>query len=58
MRPWLAVIALIAAVAHPAAAADEESPGRHQFEIAFQYLFHPEQKEISGAAALGLTLDL
>jgi len=32
--------------------------GRHQFEIAFQYLFHPEQKEFCGAAALGLTLEL
>ncbi len=32
--------------------------GRHQFEIAFQYLFHPEQKEVCGAAALGFTLEL
>jgi hypothetical protein len=32
--------------------------GRHQFEIALQYLVHPEQQQVSGAAALGVTLDL
>jgi len=32
--------------------------GRHQFEVAFQYLFHPEQQQVCGAAALGVTLDL
>jgi len=31
---------------------------RHQFDVAFEYLFHPEQKQFSGAAAVGLTLDL
>jgi hypothetical protein len=32
--------------------------GRHQFEVAFQYLFHPEQQQVCGAVALGVTLDL
>jgi hypothetical protein len=32
--------------------------GRHQFEIALQYLVHPEQQQICGAAALGVTLNL
>ena len=31
---------------------------RHEFEISFQYLFHPAQKQVSGAAALGLVLNL
>lgn len=31
---------------------------RHQFEVAFQYLAHPEQQQVCGAAAFGLTIGL
>ena len=31
---------------------------RHQFDVAFQYLFHPAQQEFCGAAAVGLAIGL
>jgi hypothetical protein len=32
--------------------------GNHQFELEFTYLFHPEQQQMSGAAAVGLTFPI
>jgi hypothetical protein len=31
---------------------------RHQYAFKFDYLFHPEQQQFTGAAALGLSFDL
>jgi len=31
---------------------------RHQYEISFQYLFHPLQHQVDGAAAVGMTFAL
>jgi hypothetical protein len=31
---------------------------RHQYAIAFQYLFHPEQQQVNGAVALGFGFSL